>query len=229
MGYHVNPIWTASPDVFISTFINLALICSSILKVQPLSLKPFNYRVVKQHPQCILNRMQQHWKITKVKSTNFLLMFISIIGIYIYIVLFGYGHLFWWWNFSTKMPHPSYLHQVWPPRKCHLHLHRVHGGYDHYLSTSGIVRETSVGNENTRVFLHVLTNPYLNAIGKKMLFSKVRDVRYNGIQWLYKHISTCSVPSRTWDPKLQETLDFFPKHADMLISLHSHGIRSNKS
>lgn len=45
-------------------------------------------------------------------------------------------------------------------QKCHTqvistefdHLHRVHGGYDHYLSTSGIVRKTSVGNENTRVF-----------------------------------------------------------------------------
>ena len=60
----------------------LAPICSSILKVQPLQLEAIQLQGwLQQHPQCILNRMQQHWKITKVKTTKFLLIFISIIGI----------------------------------------------------------------------------------------------------------------------------------------------------
>lgn len=49
---------------------------------------------------------------------------------------------------------------------------------------------------------------------------------YNGYTNTYPLAVSHLEPS---DPKLQETLDFFPKHADMLISLHSHGIRNNKS
>ena len=109
-----------------------------------------------------------------------------VLLVYIYIVLFGYMDIsFGGGNFSTKMPHPSYLHQVWLPRKCHLHLHRVHGGYDHYLSTSGILRKQALETK-TPEFFACFNQPLPECDWQKnAVFSKVRDVRYNGIQWLY--------------------------------------------
>jgi len=157
------PIWTASPAVFISTFINLALSCSSILKVQPLQLEAISTTglasTTSLHAFWIeCNNIGKSPKLKQQTSYSYLLVLL----VYIYSSI-------WIWTslLVVELFDKNATPKLSPPS---LTTFTVCMG----AMTTTCRRLELWGKQaletKTPEFLHVLTNPYLNAIGKKMLF-----------------------------------------------------------